>query len=150
RPDLIPIDLKRQGRAEEHLALFYPETAEQKEDLFQTLIKKLKIKIQKFPISDLLKKYHFNSSGADLEAILIRAKFNAAMNNHVTVTKQDLEETMRDFIPPSYPHEIELQNLVAVLECTSREMIPKKFQNLDRKKLVSQIRDLKMLLGEIE
>jgi ATP-dependent Zn protease len=26
RPDLIPIDLKRQGRAEEHLALFYPET----------------------------------------------------------------------------------------------------------------------------
>ena len=150
RPDLIPIDLKRQGRAEEHLALFYPETAEQKEDLFQTLIKKLKIKIQKFPISDLLKKYHFNSSGADLEAILIRAKFNAAMNNHVTVTKQDLEETMRDFIPPSYPHEIELQNLVAVLECTSREMIPKKFQNLDRKKLVSQIRDLKMLLGEIQ
>lgn len=150
RPDLIPIDLKRQGRAEEHLALFYPETVEEKEDLFQTLIKKLKIKIQKFPISDLLKKYHFNSSGADLEAILVRAKFNAAMNNHVTVTKQDLEETMRDFIPPSYPHEIELQNLVAVLECTSREMIPKKFQNLDRKKLVSQIRDLKMLLGEIE
>ena len=26
RPDLLPIDLKRQGRAEEHLALFYPET----------------------------------------------------------------------------------------------------------------------------
>lgn len=150
RPDLIPIDLKRQGRAEEHLALFYPETTEQKEDLFQTLIKKLKLKIQKFPISDLLKKYHFNSSGADIEAILIRAKFNAAMNSHITVTKQDLEETMRDFIPPSYPHEIELQNLVAVLECTSREMIPKRFQNMDRKKLVSQIRDLKMLLGEIE
>ncbi|MCF6336255.1 MAG: AAA family ATPase [Spirochaetales bacterium] len=150
RPDLIPIDLKRQGRAEEHLALFYPETAEQKEDLFQTLVKKLKLKIQNFSISDLLKKYHFNSSGADLEAILIRAKFNATMNNHIIVTKQDLEDTMRDFIPPSYPHEIELQNLVAVLECTSREMIPRKFQNLDRKKLVSQIRDLKMLLGEID
>ena len=150
RPDLIPIDLKRQGRAEEHLALFYPETVEQKEDLYQTLIRKLKLKIQKFPISDLLKKYHFNSSGADLEAILIRAKFNATMNNHVIVTKQDLEETMRDFIPPSYPHEIELQNLVAVLECTSRTMIPKKFQNLDRRKLVTQIRDLKMLLGEID
>ena len=24
RPDLMPIDLKRQGRAEEHIALFYP------------------------------------------------------------------------------------------------------------------------------
>src|SRR6202140_2862533 len=26
RPDLLPVDLKRQGRAEEHLALFYPES----------------------------------------------------------------------------------------------------------------------------
>ena len=26
RPDLLPIDLKRQGRAEEHIPLFYPET----------------------------------------------------------------------------------------------------------------------------
>ena len=30
RPDLIPIDLKRQGRAEEHLALFYPDSVEEK------------------------------------------------------------------------------------------------------------------------
>lgn len=27
RPDLMPVDLKRQGRAEEHLALFYPQRA---------------------------------------------------------------------------------------------------------------------------
>ena len=25
RPDLLPIDLKRQGRAEEHIPLFYPQ-----------------------------------------------------------------------------------------------------------------------------
>ncbi len=150
RPDLLPIDLKRQGRAEEHLALFYPDTADEKEDLFETLIKKLKLKIQKFSISDLLKKYQFDSSGADLESILIRAKFLAAMNNHVIITKEDLEETMRDFVPPAYPHEIELQNLVAVLECTSREMVPRKFQNLDRSRLVAQIRELKTLLGERE
>ncbi len=150
RPDLLPIDLKRQGRAEEHLALFYPETNEEKEDLFNTLIKKLKIKVQQdISISDLLKKYKFDSSGADLEAILIRAKFTATMNNHVIITRDDLEETIRDFVPPAYPHEIDLQNLVAVVECTSREMVPKKFQNLDRSKLVSQIRELKMLLGEI-
>ncbi len=150
RPDLIPIDLKRQGRAEEHLALFYPETPEEKEDLFRTLVRKLKIKIQDFPISDLLKKYKFQSSGADLEAILIRAKFKAAMENHVILTKKDIEDTIRDFVPPSYPHEIELQNLVAVLECTSKEMIPKRFHNFDRSKVITQIRELKTLLGEIE
>jgi SpoVK/Ycf46/Vps4 family AAA+-type ATPase len=151
RPDLLPIDLKRQGRAEEHLALFYPETNEEKEDLFQTLVKKLKIRMQSsISSNELFRKYRHDFSGADIEAILIRAKFNAAMNNHVTVTKEDLDSTIHDFIPPAYPHEIELQNLVAVLECTSREMVPKRFQNLDRGKLVSDIRDLKTLLGERE
>jgi len=99
-------------------------------------------------MAEMLRRHHFDSSGADLESILIRAKFNAAMENHVIVTREDLEQSFQDFIPPAYPHEIELQNLVAVLECTSREMVPKRFQNLDRTKLVSQIRDLKELLGE--
>jgi len=150
RPDLLPIDLKRQGRAEEHLALFYPETMEEKENLFYTLVQKLKLRIQKVNITDLYRRYRFDFSGADLESILIRAKFLSAMNNHVFITKKDLEQTIRDFVPPSYPHEIELQNLVAVLECTSREMVPKRFQNLDRNRLVAEIKQLKVLLGESE
>ena len=99
-------------------------------------------------VGELFKRYKYEFSGADLEAVLIRAKFLSAMNNHVFVTKGDLEETIRDFMPPAYPHEIELQNLVAVLECTSKEMVPKRFQNLDRTKLVKDIRELKALLGE--
>lgn len=150
RPDLLPIDLKRQGRAEEHLALFYPETNRDKEDLFAVLVRKLKLRIEKNSGADLFRKYRFEFSGADIESILIRAKFSAAMNNRMTVTKNDLEETIRDFVPPAYPHEIDLQNLVAVLECTSREMVPKRFQNLDRSKLVAEIKQLKILLGERE
>ena len=33
RPDLLPVDLKRQGRAEEHIALFYPDTTEGRREL---------------------------------------------------------------------------------------------------------------------
>jgi len=150
RPDHLPIDMKRQGRAEEHLALFYPDSIEEKENLFATLVRKLGLKVQKINIIDLLKRHRFDFSGADLESVLIRAKFLSAMNNHVFITKNDLEETIRDFIPPAYPHEIALQNLVAVLECTSREMVPKRFRNLDRGKLVAEIRELKVLLGERE
>jgi len=148
RPDLIPIDLKRQGRAEEHLALFYPESMEEKEELFEILVRKLKIKIQKFPVSEIFKKFKHEFSGADLESVLIRTKFAASMDNRIILTKEDLEQTIHDFVPPSYPHEIELQNLVAVLECTSREMVPKRFQNLERTKLISTIKDLRLLLGE--
>jgi len=148
RPDLLPIDLKRQGRAEEHLALFYPETFEEKQDLYATLIRKLKLKVQKVDIVALFKKYHFDFSGADLESILIRAKFAAAVRNHVIITEEDLEETIKDFVPPAYPHEIALQNLVAVLECTSRRMIPKRFENLERASIVEEIKQLKTLIGE--
>jgi SpoVK/Ycf46/Vps4 family AAA+-type ATPase len=150
RPDLLPIDLKRQGRAEEHLALFYPETMEEKEDLYETLVKKLALRIHKVPIADLFKRYKFDFSGADLESILIRAKFLAAMNSHVFITKADLEQTIQDFMPPAYPHEIELQNLVAVLECTSREMVPRRFRDMGRDKLVTEIKQLKILLHERE
>jgi len=150
RPDLLPIDLKRQGRAEEHLALFYPENIEEKEDLFATLVKKLNLRMQKTNVADLFRRYKYEFSGADLESVLIRAKFLSAMNNHVFVTKGDLEETIQDFMPPAYPHEIELQNLVAVLECTSREMVPRRFREMSRDRLVSEIKQLKVLLHERE
>ncbi len=148
RPDLIPIDLKRQGRAEEHLALFYPESDTEKEALFETLVRKLDLSIRKFSISDVLKRFRHEFSGADLEAVLIRAKFRAAMEDRSFVTREDIDDSLADFVPPAYPFEIELQNLVAVLECTSKEMVPRRFQNLDRTKLVRDIMELKSLLGE--
>jgi ATP-dependent 26S proteasome regulatory subunit len=148
RPDLIPIDLKRQGRAEEHLALFYPETDKDREDLFKTLVHKLDLDIRNFPVSDLFKKFKHEYSGADLEAVLVRAKLIAAMDDRVFVKREDMETAMGDFVPAAYPHEVELQNLVAVLECTSREMIPAQFRKLPRSKVISDIQELKALLGE--
>ncbi|MEL3899232.1 MAG: AAA family ATPase [Treponema phagedenis] len=148
RPDLLPIDLKRQGRAEEHLAVFYPETAEEKIELLETLQRKLKIRLKDVNPAGIIKKLKFPVSGADLEAILVRSKLNAAMENRMMIVNADIEQTIEDFIPPSYPYEIELQNLVAVLECTSKEMIPKKYQNFDRSKLAAEILELKQLLGE--
>src|ERR1700693_140172 len=40
RPDLLPVDLKRQGRAEEHIALFYPDTPEERAGLVHAILKK--------------------------------------------------------------------------------------------------------------
>ena len=149
RPDLLPIDLKRQGRAEEHLALFYPETVPEKVEIFETLQRKLKIKTKDISFANIInKKLKFPVSGADIEAILVRAKMSASIANRMMLTPEDIEQTIDDFIPPSYPYEIELQNLVAVLECTSKEMLPKQYQNMPRSKLVTEIQELKQLLGE--
>ena len=147
RPDLIPIDLKRQGRAEEHVALFYPETNAEKVALFDTLKKKLNIGVHTFPVLDLFRKYQHEVSGAEIESMLIRAKQRAVMDNRTMISRQDMEEVMEDFIPPAYKHEIRLQNLVASLECTSKKMVPKRF-HIENTKLVNEILELKMLLGE--
>lgn len=45
RPDLIPIDLKRQGRAEVHIPLFYPETDEEQRTMLKVLAKKVGAKV---------------------------------------------------------------------------------------------------------
>jgi AAA+ superfamily predicted ATPase len=148
RPDLVPIDLKRQGRAEEHLALFYPDNAAEREDLFKTLVRKLDLDIRNFPMTELFKKYKHEYSGADLEALLIRAKLLAAMDNRVYIKKEDMEEAMADFVPAAYPHEIELQNLVATVECTSKEMLPERLRKKPRSELSREIQEIKLLLGE--
>src|SRR6202011_999677 len=46
RPDLLPVDLKRQGRAEEHLALFYPESHEERVELVKTMARKAKVSFE--------------------------------------------------------------------------------------------------------
>jgi SpoVK/Ycf46/Vps4 family AAA+-type ATPase len=148
RPDLVPIDLKRQGRAEEHLALFYPETEAEREDLFKTLVRKLDLDIRNFPITDLFKKFKFEYSGADLEALLIRAKGLAAMEDRVFIKKEDMDEAMSDFVPAAISHEIELQNLVATVECTSKEMLPRRLRDKARSDLSKEIQEIKQLIGE--
>jgi AAA+ superfamily predicted ATPase len=148
RPDLIPIDLKRQGRAEEHYALFYPETDAEKTALFETLVKKLNFGVHKFPIMDLFKKYSLDISGAEIEAMLVRAKQRAVMENRTMISRTDMEEIMADYNPPFYEQEIRLQNLAAILDCTSRKMVPKRFQGMTNTKLLGEIRELKATLGE--
>lgn len=146
RPDLLPIDLKRQGRAEEHIALFYPQTDAEREELFRAMQKKTKVKVD---VPDFAKLTAGNPySGADIEAILVRAKFRAVIDAREEVTAADVEAVLKDFVPPSYPLEIELQNLVAVQECTSRDLLPEVFQNLEREFVTRRVREIKTLLEE--
>ena len=149
RPDLLPIDMKRQGRAEEHIALFYPQTDEERDELFESVAKKCEVDISgidKFSsiVPDTLKQ----CSGSDIEAALVRAKFRALRNGHDKVETEDLKQVLNNFIPPNYPLEIELQNLVAIQECTSSDLIPQNMRHIDRSQITQRVRELKALLAE--
>ena len=142
RPDLLPVDLKRQGRAEEHIALFYPDTPEERLALLRAMQKKIGMAL--FP-ADIEKFFLGGSgslSGADIEAVLIRSELKSRLLKKKSVDAEDLQSALEDFIPPYYPTEIDLQNLVAVLECTSKSLLPQKYRDLDRSELIRRVNEL--------
>lgn len=149
RPDLLPIDLKRQGRAEEHLALFYPETDEEYDALFKIMLKKSGLKSDVQSLKEVMTNPS-GLSGADIEAILARAALisDATETDHDRSVSADImRKTFEDFIPATSGLERELQILVAVQECTSREVLPESYRNMDRSALVSRINELRGLLN---
>jgi AAA+ superfamily predicted ATPase len=148
RPDLLPVDLKRQGRAEEHIALFYPETSDERLAMLRAMQKKTGTKLASAETEKYFLEHSDQLSGADIEAVLIRARMKSALENDATMDVDDLKSALDDFIPPSYPTEIEMQNLVAVLECTSRSLLPAKYRDMDRAEVARRAKELALLNRE--
>ena len=184
RPDLMPVDLKRQGRAEEHIALFYPSTREEREELLRVMSKRTNVSLPMEEMPESLLDGSKTFSGADMEALFTRAKFRAAADGgrrtrrrrgpsgatgpdesggdtaagrsgdggpaaaekpkaDRRVTTEILQAVVDDFIPPTYPEEVELQTLAAVLECTSQALLPARYRSMDRESMVKRVQELK-------
>ena len=148
RPDLLPVDIKRQGRCEEHLSLFYPNNEVERKDIFNVMLKKLNIKTDFKYKDDVFRKQKFIYSGADIESILVRAKGSAIIDGLDFITEKHIIDAINNFIPPVYPYEVELQNLVAVLECTHIGMLPPQYVDMPKGKVVETVRQLKLALNE--
>jgi SpoVK/Ycf46/Vps4 family AAA+-type ATPase len=127
RPDLLPIDLKRQGRAEVHIPLFYPAKAEDIQQMLRMMGKKNRVPLadDAIPAVDPARRL----SGADLESVVLAARRLAMSAGHDTVTRADLEQALAEFIPSAQGLEKELQELAAVLECTQLGFLPKEWQD---------------------
>jgi SpoVK/Ycf46/Vps4 family AAA+-type ATPase len=136
------VDLKRQGRAEEHIALFYPETPIERRALLRAMQKKSSMPAFSADLEQFFLDNAGSLSGADIEAVLVRSRMRATLRNKSVVEAEDIKGALEDFIPPSYPTEIDLQNIVAVLECTSKSLLPKQWRDADRKELIQKANEL--------
>ena len=144
RPDLLPIDLKRQGRAEEHIPLFYPETAAEYDEIYRVMLKKLGIKTSVDTITAVATEdQYLGLSGSDLEAVLVRAILEAEAAESSDVKAEHLQKAFSDFIPPANSREREMQILCAVLESTSRELLPERYRTLDRGEIQARVSEIK-------
>lgn len=123
RPDLLPIDLKRQGRAEVHIPLFYPRGSAELAAMFQAMARKNKVQMAEdaWPTQDMSTR---QLSGADIESVLLAARRRALTEKRDVIGRADMEAALNDFIPSVQGLEKEMQELAAVLECTQLSFLP--------------------------
>ena len=122
RPDLLPIDLKRQGRAEIHIPLFYPSEPEELRSMFAAMARKAGITLAPEDIPEI----HLAGklSGADIEGIVTRAARRSRVRGESALGKAALEQELAGFLPSLEGLEKEMQEIAAMLECTDVEFLP--------------------------
>jgi hypothetical protein len=148
RPDRLEPDIKRSGRAGEHLPVFSYE-GDEKEALLKHVLSQAGIKLDEFSSeqrSDFLKltAEHYP---ADFDQLTTELKRRRLMEGKLT-PEMALDE-VKDFIPSDLARQREYQELLAVLECTSRELLPARYQQLSREVLLQRVQDIRNAMGQV-
>jgi AAA+ superfamily predicted ATPase len=152
RPDLLPIDIKRQGRAEVHIPLFYPTDENEIKRMFVIMAKKLGSRVEYDEVPSIPQRGQL--SGADIEGIVGRAWRASLLAGSDHVTRDALAAAVSQFMPSTQGLERELQEIAAVLECTDRQFLPaemleKSAGDGGRGKLQARLMALKQIVKEM-
>jgi ATP-dependent 26S proteasome regulatory subunit len=151
RPDLLPIDLKRQGRAEVHIPLFYPTDEEEIRRMFVILAGKLGSRLASEDVPAIPQRGHL--SGADIEGMVGRAWRTSLLAGQDHITREALVEVVSQFMPSTQGLERDLQELAAIVECTDRQFLPpailERVDKEGRGKLQERLTALKQIVAEM-
>jgi hypothetical protein len=142
RPDLLEVDLKRQGRLDVHIPLFPPETPQEREALLLAIARKLKFPLAAGdlpPFTD-----DVTLGGNELEGLLVRAlrrhELSAASPDAPKKPIKDvLVDLLREVRPNPHTRKLEFMDLVAVKECTDVRFLPPRFRELTPEMLEERI-----------
>jgi SpoVK/Ycf46/Vps4 family AAA+-type ATPase len=147
RPDLLEVDLKRQGRLDVHIPLFPPSDAGERRELFHAMAVKLKMGLKAEELPDL--PFDAPVSGNELEGLLVRAVREFELQAEGEGRKplpEILKAILADFRPSAHTKRLELMDLLAVKECTDSRFLPERFRSLDPEAVERRIRELEMLV----
>ena len=142
RPDLLEVDLKRQGRLDVHIPLFPPETAEERRALLLAIARKLK-----FPLTDADLPALDDVAGLgghELEGVLVRAlRIHELATPPKRLLKEILADVLREVRPSPHTRKLEYMDLVAVKECTDARFLPARFRDLSPEEIETRIDSLR-------
>lgn len=149
RPDLLAIDMKRQGRFGLCIPLFPAQGPDDVVDLFTTVSRVKRITLTEPTLAYIRETLGSRPlTGSDVEAILIRSKERAVLaKRDQDVQREDLQEAVDSFIDPLDPNLLALQELAAVLACSDRRYLPESYLGKDRGVLLEDFARYKLLVG---
>ena len=149
RPDLLEVDLKRQGRLDVHIPLFPPQDIPSRQDLFHSMAKKVGLEIERALLPELPDDRSLG--GNEMEGMLVRAVrlFETQKEGESRPLPDIVKEVIADFRPSAHVERLELMDLVAVKECTDQRFLPAAFREIDLGQLNEKISNLKLRLGEL-
>lgn len=139
RPDLMAIDMKRQGRFGLCIPLFPAQGPEEVKEMFETVAKTYKLTFNENIIKAVLDNLGDKKiTGSEIESIVIRAKERAVLaKRDNNVTPEDFIGAITSFIDPLDPSLLTLQELAAVLACSDKRYLPKNYLDMKRDDLYS-------------
>ena len=138
RPDLLEVDLKRQGRLDVHIPLFPPQTADEMRGLLTAVAKKLKFPINDGDIPPLPEGIVLG--GNEIEGILVRAlRMYELMPEPRSEMREILGSVFKEVRPNAHTRKLEYMDLVAVKECTDSRFLPPNYRDVTPEELERRI-----------
>jgi len=141
RPDLLEVDLKRQGRLDVHMPLFPPETPEEVRNLFLSIARKLNVTLTENEIPDVPKE--LDLGGNEIEGIFVRALRIQTLSSQARNFRDILIEVLKEIRPSAHRLKLEYMDLLAVKECTDSRFLPERFRSMPPDELESKIEELR-------
>ncbi|MDQ7825635.1 MAG: ATP-binding protein [Candidatus Eremiobacteraeota bacterium] len=144
RPDLLEVDLKRQGRLDVHIPLFAPQDDGERNELFKVVAKKLGVELSEDRLPRLPPGVELG--GNEMEALLVRANRVYDLQKEGE-EKKPLDEIValigKDFRPSPHTKALEYMDLVAVKECTDSRFLPAKYRKTPNEEIDARLMELK-------
>jgi len=142
RPDLLEVDLKRQGRLDVHIPLFPPETEAERRALLLAVARKIKIPLGEGDLPDLPD--GLTLGGNEIEGVFVRGLRTYELSAEPRpALKQILQDVFRDVRPSAHTRKLEYMDLVAVKECTDRRFLPARYVELAPEEIERRIEELR-------
>lgn len=145
RPDLLEVDLKRQGRLDVHIPLFPPETEEERRALLLAVARKIKVPLKEEDLPDLPD--GLTLGGNEIEGVFVRGlrTFELAAEPRPTL-KDILLGVFMEVRPSAHTRKLEYMDLVAVKECTDARFLPARFKDLAPEEIEARIEELRRFM----